>query len=180
MINDAYIPPQALEAEKAVLGGVLLDNKAIHNLPPALKGEVFYVPTHGQIFSAMLALFEREAPIDVVSVLDVLKKAGNEAAAGQILELSQFGMPQSIGYHANLVLQAYRQRRSIELVRENLQALQESPDRHDEILSQLCEAITQGYGVGDKCRHIQDVMVQSIKRLEKSESSAILIPTGFA
>jgi len=135
MTTDTHIPPQNLEAERAILGGVLLDNRSIHDLPAKLKAEAFYMPSHGHIFEAMLALWQREAPIDAVSVLDQLKKAGQNIPAGVILDLPDFGMPQSIVYHANLVFEAFRQRKTIEVVRDNLWELQESPSRLDEIVS---------------------------------------------
>jgi len=68
MSGRVSIPPQNLDAEKAVLGGVLLDNNAILDLSAALKPDSFYLPSHGRVFSVMLELYERQAPIDVVSV----------------------------------------------------------------------------------------------------------------
>jgi replicative DNA helicase len=50
-----------------VLGGILLDNRTILDVPASLKPELFYLPSHGCIFAAMLSLSERQAPIDVVS-----------------------------------------------------------------------------------------------------------------
>src|SRR5438552_3721710 len=98
MSDAAFIPPQNIEAEKAVLGGVLLDNKAILELPPDLKPESFYRPSHGQIFSTMLALWAREAPIDVVSVAT----EGNFSVA-DLIEIHDLGMSQSIAHHAALI-----------------------------------------------------------------------------
>jgi len=173
------IPPQNLEAEKAILGGVLLDNRSIHDLPAKLKAEAFYMPSHGHIFEAMLELWQREAPIDAVSVLDQLKKAGHDIAAGDVLDLPDFGMAQSIAYHANLVFEAFRQRRTIEIVRDNLHELQESPSRFDEIVSRLSSALGEDFGHEDSSYSIADVMVAAFKRLEQSSDNALLIPTGF-
>src|SRR5690242_11119465 len=114
------IPPQNLEAERAVLGGVLQDNRCVLELPPALKTESFYMPSHGQIFAAMLDLWGREAPIDVASVST---HAGVSAAV--LAEIYEAGMPRSIGYHANLVITAARERRALEVVQAALCELQE-------------------------------------------------------
>jgi replicative DNA helicase len=179
MSAETHIPPQNLEAEKAVLGGIMLDNKSIHDLPPAFKSEAFYVPSHGQIFAAMLELWGHESPIDAISVSDCLHKAGNDVAAKQLLDLSEFGMPESIAYHANLVLETWRQRRTIAITREKLQALQESPARHGEIIAQLCEALTATDGSSAASHDLRAVMVESMKRLDKSQDNALLIPTGF-
>src|SRR5262245_32134809 len=171
MSDSVYIPPQALDAEKAVLGAVLLDNRSIHDLPTQLKGEAFYSPMHGRIFAAMLTLIQHEAPVDVISVSDQLKKAGHDIPTGQLVDLSDLGMPRSIGYHANLVLEAWRQRRTIEVVQGNLLELQNQPSRVDEIVSQLSVALD------DKCQadasySIGDVMVATLKRLDQSSDSS--------
>ena len=61
MSDGAHIPPQDVDAERAVLGGVLQDSKAILDLPAELRPESFYLPTHARIFQTMLDLWQREA-----------------------------------------------------------------------------------------------------------------------
>jgi replicative DNA helicase len=175
MSEAVFIPPQNIEAERAVLGGVLLDNKAIGDLPADLKSESFYMPSHGQIFRAMLALWEREAPIDVISVAAQAK--AQNISPGELMEIYDHGMPQSIAYHANLVLQASQQRQTITLVGDTLRNLQQNPERHDEIMSRL-------YSANDKVAPstavpIQTVILESLKRIEKAGHPRAIIPTGF-
>jgi len=72
------IPPQNLEAEKSVLGGILLDNTAINRVLEVLggNGEDFYRDAHKKIFRTMVALLEKDTAIDVITLTDALKTAG--------------------------------------------------------------------------------------------------------
>jgi replicative DNA helicase len=176
MSADAFIPPQNVEAETAVLGGVLLDNRAILDLPE-LTSEMFYIPSHGQIFKTMVALWEREAPIDVVSVADAARESGHDIAVSSLIDIQDHGMPQSIEYHAKLVIQAFRQRRAINLVGEALRELQESPQRHDEIMSHLYAASDEA--VSSRAVPIETVMVESLKRIHRAGEARAIIPTGY-
>jgi len=165
--------PQNVEAEKAVLGGILLDNESILDLPPELKPESFYLPSHGQIFEAMLALRDKGAPIDIVTIASHRP----EISAAAVASLSDWAMPRSIAYHAGLILEAYRQRRALNLVRDSLRELQESPDRYDEIFTKLVLSFSE-VDRAQSCP-ISQVMVEALKRIDKSENDAQLIPTGF-
>jgi replicative DNA helicase len=135
------------------------------------------MPSHGQIFQGMLALWEREAPIDVVSVSDEAKRAGHNIEVSSLVEIRDHGMPHSIPYHTNLIIQAFRQRQAIDLIRQSLRELEESPQRHDEIMSRLFSL--NGATIPSKAVHIKTVMVESLKRIERSGDSKALIPTGF-
>src|SRR5262245_62084765 len=133
MNNDA-IPPQNIDAEKAVLGGVLLEPKSIIELPAALKPESFYMPSHGRIYQAMRELWAREIPIDVVSVAAEGKE--HNISVADLTEISDYGMPASIAHHAGLIIAAFEQRHAINLLRESLLAVQENPEHHQEIMAQ--------------------------------------------
>ena len=68
------LPPQSLEAEQSVLGSVLIDRDAIVEVAEFLRPDDFYRPANGTIFSAMLELFERREPVDIVTVAEVLER----------------------------------------------------------------------------------------------------------
>src|SRR5690348_16765285 len=113
MSTETFIPPQNIDAEKAVLGGILIDNKSILDLPAGLKPESFYFRSHAKMFEVMLALWAREAPIDVVAVA-----AEGSFVVADLMAIHDQGMPQSIGYHAELIIAAFQQRQAINRVRE--------------------------------------------------------------
>ena len=126
MSENIFVPPQNVDAEKAVLGSVLLDQKSIIELPATLKPESFYLPSHGRIYEAMRELWAREIPIDPVSVAAELK--GQNISIAKLTDIADDGMPASIAYHAGLIIAASEQRHSIDIIREGLLAIEQNPE----------------------------------------------------
>ena len=69
------LPPQAIEAEESVLGAILLDNDAIIKVADILQIEDFYRPDHQAIYSAVISLYEKRMPLDVVTLTDELERS---------------------------------------------------------------------------------------------------------
>jgi replicative DNA helicase len=86
------IPPQNIEVEEAILGGILLDPEAIGRVAEKLIPEAFYTPTHTDIYKAALALSGQGKPTDLITVTDwlidqkQLEKIGGQAKLIQLLE----------------------------------------------------------------------------------------------
>ena len=76
------IPPQAPEAEEAVLGAMLLSKGAIGDVSEVLRGGDFYKPANETIFDVILDLYARGEPADMVTVADELSRSGNLQRAG--------------------------------------------------------------------------------------------------
>src|SRR3989344_8187773 len=72
--NLLKLPPQNIEAEQAVLGALMLDNKSIIQVADTLKTEDFYQPGHNKIYEAILKLYEKNHPVDILSVSSRLKE----------------------------------------------------------------------------------------------------------
>ena len=68
------ITPQDLDAERSIIGAILLDSDAITAVAQSLKPEHFYKESHSDIIKAMLQLFEKREPIDLVTLTAQLKK----------------------------------------------------------------------------------------------------------
>jgi len=171
--SDPFIPPQNIDAEKAVLGAILIDNKTILEVPAELKPESFYFQSHGKIFQTMLELWGREAPIDVVSVA-----AETNVSVADLTAIHDEGMPQSIAYHADLIICAYHQRQAINRLREAAREVQENPQRHEEIMARLFSAADDV--AVSAAVPIETVILESIKRINKAGEYQAIIPTGFA
>jgi replicative DNA helicase len=86
------IPPQNIEVEEAILGGILLDPEAIGRVAEKLIPEAFYTPTHVDIYKAALALNSQGKPTDLITLTDwlidrkQLEKIGGQAKLIQLLE----------------------------------------------------------------------------------------------
>lgn len=76
------LPPQNLEAEMSVLGGVLLDNEAINRVLEMLAPDDLYRESHRKILNAMIDLSERGEPCDLITLTSALKKRGELEDAG--------------------------------------------------------------------------------------------------
>lgn len=68
------VPPHSDELEKTVLGSLLIDKDAIHTVSSVLKSTDFYNDQHKLLYSIMLSLYERQLPLDIVTVTSELKK----------------------------------------------------------------------------------------------------------
>ena len=82
------IPPHSLEAERAVLGGMLLDRESLPRAVELLKPADFYKEGHRKIFDSMLALFERNEPVDLLTISEELRRRS---------ELEEVGGPATLG-----------------------------------------------------------------------------------
>lgn len=101
MAEHAKLPPHNLDAERSVLGAILIDKDAIINVAEILKPEYFYDSQHSQIYDAIQSLYEKRQPIDVVTLSDQLKRQKKLTAIGgasALVELSN-----SVSTAANVV-----------------------------------------------------------------------------
>jgi len=101
------IPPQNIEAERSVLGAILLDKDAVIKVSDILQPEDFYKEDHQEIYEAILELFEKRSPVDLVTLTDHLekkKKLKDVGGASYLTELVN-GVPSSAhaGHYAEIV-----------------------------------------------------------------------------
>ena len=111
------VPPQSIEAEMSVLGGILLENEAINQVLELLVVEDFYREPHRKIFKAMLELSELREPCDFITLTMMLKKRGDldEAGGGAYLATLVDYVPTAanIAYYAKIVKEKSIARRLI-------------------------------------------------------------------
>ena len=83
-VQNIAVPPHNLEAEKSVLGAVLLDERHLHSLliEEHLRPEHFYREQHGAVFAAMLELYESDRKIDHLTVAETLRQHGKLEEVG--------------------------------------------------------------------------------------------------
>ena len=108
------IPPQNLEAERAVIGSVLIDNEVTDKVADVLKPEFFYDPKHQIIFEAMINLYRTSSPIDVLTLTAELKKTKKFKQIGGGVYLSEIisEVPTSanVGKYAEIVREMFIRR----------------------------------------------------------------------
>ena len=87
--TQAHVPPHDLEAEKSVLGSLLIDADAIVKVVEFLKPKHFYKTSHEKIFDAILNLFERREPADLVTVPGELRNMKELEHSGGVAYLTE-------------------------------------------------------------------------------------------
>jgi replicative DNA helicase len=106
---EGRIPPQCVEVEVSVLGAMLLDRSAIDSVVGILGDECFYKPANQLIFNAIVSLYQRNEPADLISVTQELKQGGALEKIGGEYYLTELTTKVSSSanaeYHAHIVLE---------------------------------------------------------------------------
>ncbi len=118
-ISQGKMPPNAVDFEKLIIGTFLIDKKGLDYGIDLLTPEVFYDPRHQVIFAAIVHLFNNNHPVDMMTVIQELKREAKLAIAGgdsYIIDLTM-GVSSSahIEYHVRIVLEKYILRKLIEV-----------------------------------------------------------------
>ncbi len=183
------IPPHSDEAEKSVLGAILIDKDAIVEVAEAVKSEMFYNESHGLIYAAMIALYENRDPIDVVTVADKLKKDKGLARVGGMAYLSELTniVPTSANVvkYAALVKETYIKRQMIsaaatlgELAFDDSNELGTLLDTAERAVFSLSQK-----NIKRSFIPIKEALAESFDRLDelqKMEGGLRGVPTGFS
>lgn len=142
LIELGKLPPQATDLEEAVLGSMMLDGEALANIIDILnKPEVFYKEAHQRIFSAIKSLFERAEPVDILTVVQELKKSGELAMAGGAFYITQLTNRVASSSNAEMwsriIIEKFIQR---ELIRISTNSLTQSYEDTSDIFELLDKA----------------------------------------
>lgn len=117
LLDYGKLPPQVRDLEEAVLGAVMIEQNAINEVIDILKDESFYVDAHQRIWRAIRMLFQNQAPIDLLTVTEQLKKNDELEAAGGPFAIAQLtnkvGSAANVEYHARLIAEKHIQRQLI-------------------------------------------------------------------
>lgn len=182
------IMPNSLEAEKSVIGSMIMDNEAIVTVIEMLLQEDFYYNQYGILFQAMTELYNAREPVDVVTLQDKLK-AMNVPAEISSLEFVRdliTAVPTSanVKYYAQIVKDKAILRRLIKITEEIGNKCYLEQDDLENILADTEKNIfhlLQNRGGGDIVP-IKEVVLNALEKIElasKTQGSVTGIPTGF-
>lgn len=170
------IPPQAIELEEAVLGALMVDRNAIHDVVNSLSPESFYKEANGLIYEAIRSLYDESKPIDILTVTTRLKDLGNLEKSGGAFYITQLtshiASSQNAPYHASIITQQFLKR---EVIRVSLELHDEAYDdttdpfellsKADSEISKISEVSIKGNGM----LHISDSTKKSTESAMKRE-----------
>jgi len=187
-VPKSRIPPQNLEAEKSILGGLLIDKDAIISVAEFLRPDYFYDDKHSQIFKAMLSLYEKRQPIDLITLTEELKKQNLYDVVGgasYVSELANF-VPTAVNvsYYGQIVRDHFTKR---ELIRVSGKISELSFDEAGDVKNVLDQAEQALFGISQENLQqnfiaLKDTLAVSFDRLDelyKKKGSLRGVPTGF-
>lgn len=126
------IPPQNIEAEQSVLGSMLLSRDAIIDVSEIIKADDFYKESHKKLFDVMMEMFEKDIPVDLVTVVDELRKRNMLEAVGGIDYIASLSSnvitTANVSYYAKLIKEKATLRRLIEASSEIMELSYEGDD----------------------------------------------------
>ncbi|RKX67314.1 MAG: replicative DNA helicase, partial [Thermodesulfobacteriota bacterium] len=181
--------PQNMEAEQAVLGGILIDNEAIHQVLEIIEVEDFYRESHRKIFLVFLELYEQNQPIDLVTVCEALQKKQQLEEVGGATFLASLveviPTASNITYYAKIVKEKSILRKLItratyiinQCVAPTDENIEEILDRAEQTIFEVSQERIQTsyYSLKDVIKST----FQTIQSITQKDSYITGIPTGF-
>ena len=175
------LPPQNIEAEEAILGGILLDPEAINRVTESLRPDYFAIQAHQIIYKAMLQLYSQGQPTDLMTVTSLLsdhnklEKIGGQAKIVQLLQRTVSAV--NIDQYAVLVAEKYIRRKLIQAGNEIFDLGFQTATRLETILDQAEQkifALAQNKPQRDLVA-ISDTLVDTLTDIE-DRSQGVALP----
>ena len=190
-LHDAAgrVPPQAFDIEKSVLGAMLIDAEAIPRAIEVLAPDAFYVSKHEKIFHAMLALFERGDPVDLITLKEELKRRGDLETAGGAYYLTELtssvGSAANVEHHARIIVEKSLLR---SLISTMTRRIGQAYDAGADAFELLDQAEGDIFSISKtllrrSTRSMKIVLKETIANLESTQSLAqgiTGVPSGFS
>jgi replicative DNA helicase len=182
------LPPQNLEAERACLGSMLLDKEAIEIAIDLLSSEDFYSNQHRIVFNALVELYNRSTPVDIITLTEFLKSSGELDKSGGVVNLSSLldDVPTSanVEYYAKIIEQKSLLRK---LIQAASRAIALSYDTDKDAFEIIDEAEKLVFDVAERRDYrgyfsLNEVIKDSITAIEKLYHRSDFytgIPSGF-
>src|SRR5215467_13607348 len=180
--------PSSIESEKSILGAILLDNSVCNQAVEMLRRDEFFLDSHRRIYDKMVLLSERSLPIDLVTLSEELRRAGEFEQVGGATFIASLidGVPRTdtIEHYAKLVKSKAMLRRLIiasnQIIARCVDEEEETMaivDKAEQMIFQIAEdRIRQGF------QYIGDVAERRLEQIEQMAGRPEMItgvPTGF-
>ncbi len=186
-VGQALVPPHDLDAEKSVLGAILIDEDALVKIVELLKVEHFYKNAHARIYEAILNLYEKRQPIDLVTLPQELKNHKLLTEVGGLSYLTELvnfvPTASNVESYAKIIVDNALRR---SLITASAKINQMAFERSD-VESLLDEAEQELYAVSQDRLHqdfvpISETLQITFERLDelnKNKGSLRGVPTGI-
>lgn len=187
-VSPLRVPPHHLEAERSVLGAILLDNEALVRVMEVLGPNDFYRDAHRIIYERMLECFEKGEPLDLVTLSNLLKARGQLDSVGGMdyltMLVDQVPTAANAPYYAKIVREKAVLRRLIREASEILKQCYEDPADLEEFLDQAERSVFQVAENRTRksffpIKEIIQSSFETIESLYQRKSLITGVPSGF-
>ncbi len=181
------VPPQSLEAEQALLGGVLIDPDALTRVVDTVRSEHFYRPSHRLLYETISKLFEKGEPIDLISVSETLKSNNQLDAIGGRAYLNDLALAvittENLPYYAQVIKEKSLLRQLIKAGTEVVYVAYEESNAELAIdkAQQAVFAVAQ-HGISDSLTAIEKILPVTFEQIEErnaNKGTLMGMPSGF-
>ena len=181
-------PPQAIEIEQAVLGAMMLEERAVGHAIEVLDPSCFYNASHSLIFEVMLSLYERGVAVDQFTLAEELKDRDQLNDVGGAVYLAELvakvATPANIDVHARIVLEKALSRRLIETASD---IIEQAYKGSDDVLALIDHAEQRLFAIGENwigggIESLETIMGDALEQIKRTHSKASTVSgvnTGF-
>ncbi len=182
------VPPQNREAEMSVLGAMLFEENALVRALELLRPEFFYDDNHSKIFAAMQALFEKNRPVDLVTVADELKARQQLEEVGGRAALTQLTMSVPTAAHVEHYSHIVKEKALLrKLIRNASEVVQQCFESQDNVQGVLNHAEKMVFDVSQdriegkffSMKEIIHDSMETIDRLYQKKEHVTGVASGF-
>jgi replicative DNA helicase len=182
------VPPQNIEAEEAVLGSMMLSPEALAETIEILQPADFYRSANGTIYDVIRSLFGHGEPVDIVTVVEAMKRQGSLDGVGGPLYLrdlvDQVPTPASAPHYARIVAQTALLRRLISASADIMEMAYAAPEDPEAVADEAEQRIYDVARRDDKdevvvLRDLVDEAMIDLESIQNRESTYTGLPTGF-
>ena len=182
------VPPHNIEAEQAILGGVLINNDAMNEITDTISPDDFYREAHAGLFEGMVELYNRNEPIDIITLSQILsaknslEKVGGTSYLASLVEA--ISTSAGIVYHAQIVKDLSVRRSLISQCSAISESCFQDWERTDDLLDRAEQSIFDiaEAQIKEGFQSLEEVIKGSFKKLEsvaEFEGFVTGVPTGF-
>lgn len=182
------VPPQNIEAEQSVLGAMLIEREAISRVSEVLRPGDFYRETNRILYEVFLQLFSKNEPVDMVTVVEKLRKEDKLEAVGGISYVTYLAnyvpTAANVLYHAKIVEEKALLRQLISASTHIAGMGYEASEEVEMILDQAERMILEvsGRKIGKEFTPIKTIILDAFDKIEQlynSKGGITGLPTGF-
>ncbi len=156
------IPPQNLEAEQSVLGSILLEPEALSRVLEVMTGEDFYREAHRKIFNAMLDLYQKGTPVDLITLTEILQNKGqleDIGGASYLISMTD-AIPSAI--HVDVYARIVREKSILR-----------------RLINEATEIASKGYNFAGDAEDLLDEAEKAIFKISEAKINPLVYPLSY-